>query len=65
MTLFKITNRLGDFWVVEEDCYKAECKLRNLLSEKNYGFPSDRIVKNIQIISSTGPFTQTQENLIL
>lgn len=69
MTLYKMTNGLGDYWVVAEDPTEGKTKLEAILDEARYGFSKDREVKNIAIIAekieNSQPLSLTGKFLLL
>lgn len=50
--LYRITNGLGDFYVIAEDINSAAVLLTNSLNASDYGFSDYRIITNIEIIAS-------------
>ena len=49
--LYKITNGIGDYWVIAKHPTEAEEKLLKLLNEADYGFDDNRKAKNISIVA--------------
>ena len=53
MKLFLLTTEgLGDYYVIAKTLNDAEKLLNTQLDEADYGFSSDRIVRNIRIVTS-------------
>jgi hypothetical protein len=52
MKLYKVSNRLGDWWVTAEHPTEAEEKVVKHLDKTDYGFSKDRIVNNIKLIAT-------------
>lgn len=52
MKLYKVTNRIGDWWVTAEHPTEAEEKVIKHLDKTDYGFSKDRIVNNIELIAT-------------
>ena len=52
MKLYKVTNRIGDWWVTAEHPTEAEEKVIKHLDKANYGFLKYRIVSNIELIAT-------------
>lgn len=73
-TLYKLTNKLGDYYVIAENSTQAVEKLEEILDAGGgYGFSNERKVKNIVVIAeeiikrdSIGyPYILTDKFLIL
>ena len=53
MKLFLLTtDRLGDYYIIAETPNDAEKLLETQLNEADYGFSSNRIVRNIKILTN-------------
>lgn len=52
MKLYKVTNRIGDWWVTAEHPTEAEEKVIKHLDKTDYGLSKDRIVNNIELIAT-------------
>jgi hypothetical protein len=67
MKLYKVTNKIGDWWVTAEHPTAAEEKVIKHLNETGFGLSKDRIVETIELIAtkanderfSTGHFLLT------
>lgn len=51
MNLYKLTNGLGDYWVVSTDPTAAQDRLHQVLEYGDYGFRDERKVKNVELIA--------------
>lgn len=51
MKLYKLTNKLGSYYVVATDPTSAAVRLFSLLSEADYGFYEERKVSHIEVIA--------------
>ena len=51
MTLYLLTNGIGDWYVVASDATSAEKELTRILDKDNYGFYSKRKVTNIRVLA--------------
>lgn len=49
--LYRLTTRLGDYWVSASHPTEAQEKLVNILDVGNYGFSKDRKVTTIELIA--------------
>ena len=49
--LYRLKNKLGDYWVVAEHPTQAQEKLLKLLNKNDYGITSHRIVVSIDLIA--------------
>ena len=50
--LYKLTNNIGNWWVVAEHPTEAENKLSELLNIADYGHFLDREITNIELIAT-------------
>ena len=49
--LYKIRNKIGDFYVVAKDANSAMALLLDLLNDSDYGYSTNREITNIEIIA--------------
>ena len=49
--LYKISNGIGDYWVIANHPTEAEEKVEKLLNDADYGFTDQRKTKNISIVA--------------
>ena len=61
--LYKITNGLGNFYVVAEDINSAVALLTNVLGKTDYGFSDYRIITNIEIIAAEDFYYNNERRL--
>jgi hypothetical protein len=52
MKLYKVTNGIGDWWIVAKHPTEAEEKITNHVNKADYGFRKDRQVTNIELIAT-------------
>lgn len=67
MKLYRVTNKLGDWYVIAEHPTQAANKLVDALNTRDYGFSSQRSATNIELIATHSEygFVSTENNLIL
>lgn len=51
MNLYKLTNKIGDYYVVAPNETKARECLETALDSADYGFSGQRIVTNIELVA--------------
>lgn len=49
--LYKLTNKLGDYYIIAEHPTEAQDKLETCLKQADYSFDSHRKVYNIELIA--------------
>ena len=62
MKLYKLTNKIGDWYVIAEDPTKAEYKLMAILDGSDYGYYKDRIVTNFELITKEADINSISHN---
>jgi len=65
MTLYKVTNGVGDWWVIAEHPTEAEEKVKTHLNKHDYGYTDDRQVINISIIATESNNTFITDHFLL
>lgn len=50
--LYRITTKLGQFYVLSRTFDKAASLLRQRLDEADYGFTNHRVVSNIEVLAT-------------
>lgn len=69
-TLYRISNRIGDYYVVANDPTEADQALRRILDEENYGSSDERATSTItimatEIVEANKPFHLTGNHLLV
>ena len=52
MNLYKLTNKLGSWWVIAKDPTSAQEDLEGRLNLEEYGFSNERHVTEIKLIAN-------------
>lgn len=65
MTLYKIENGIGTYWVVAEDLTEADEKLTKVLDYADYGFIAQRKTITITVIAEEVEDNLTGKFLVL
>jgi hypothetical protein len=69
-TLYRITNKLGNYYVVANDPTEADQALRKILDDENYGSSDERATNTItimatEIVEAHKPFHLTGHYLLV
>jgi hypothetical protein len=52
MKLYKVTNGIGNWWVLANHPTEAEVKVTDHVNKNDYGFAKDRQVMSIELIAT-------------
>lgn len=53
MTLYKLENKIGTYWVIANDPTEAVNKLKGILDKNDYGFYDNRKVNTITVVAES------------